>query len=103
MELKITDDRVRDAAATCPVAKDVLSRLFPEAFQPPEPLYKRLGFKPGTRWSHDPHGIVYTYLGDTKALGSALGLCISIDYFYSLSSTGGFVFTGVKSEQLVLR
>lgn len=40
-ELKITVDRVREAAKSCPQAKAVLTRLFPEVFPP-------TGFKAGT-------------------------------------------------------
>ncbi len=37
MELKITSERVQEAAKSCPDAKRVLEKLFPEEFEPKEP------------------------------------------------------------------
>jgi len=42
MELKITKEKILEAVATCPAAKDTLKTLFPEVFKPERGLIKKL-------------------------------------------------------------
>lgn len=60
MELKITDDKVREAAASCPDAKKVLKKLFPEVFSEVNTkTFSITSIKPGFKWAVvDEHDII---------------------------------------------
>ena len=51
MDLKITSEKVLEAAKSCPDAKRVLAALFPDAFRPPA-----TDFLLGFRAHHTPDG-----------------------------------------------
>lgn len=52
MKLEITKERVLEAAASCGAAKEVLEKLFPEAFVTPAVDTRKFYFKPnmGSGW-----------------------------------------------------
>lgn len=65
-ELKITKEKVLEAASTCSQAASVLKTLFPEAFVPPTPPEDRNPARHGTITRMDTDGRLLVYVAPSS-------------------------------------
>ncbi len=92
-ELKITDEKVREASKSCPTAKAVLEALFPEAFKNKEfkvgDIVKAIKRVDGNDRTEGKYAIVRYVKGS----------CIGLEFF---ESVGGHALEGsiLKDEKI---